>query len=490
MTGSFSDERQYGTYRLAGMVVGPLGSLAVLAFPAPAGLDPAAWSTAAVAVWMAVWWASEAVPLAATALLPLVLFPLLGVENIQHAAAPFANPLIFLFLGGFLIALAMQRWNLHRRIALHIVAFAGTRPTALVGGIMLATAFLSMWISNTATAMMMMPIAASLVTITRPNGNTQLGREESRFATALMLATAYGASIGGLATLVGSPPNALLAAFMAQTYGIEVGFARWMLIGLPVTAIMLPLSWLILTRVAFRFRLADQVGGGPVIAEALHDLGSMTRPERRVAAVFALVAVLWMTNPLLAVWIGPDTLSDAGIAIFGAVVLFVIPADWKKRVFLLDWPWAKRAPWEILLLFGGGLSLAHAVDETGLATWIGGGLGVLENWPQILLVVAAASLIILLTELTSNTATTAAFLPVLGAVAVLAQLDPLLLTVPAALAASCAFMLPVATPPNAIVFGSGYVTIAQMMRAGLVLNLLGILVITVTTPFVVKFIFP
>ncbi len=479
----------YGTIRLGGMALGPLGALVLLAIPAPAGLDSAAWSTAAVAVWMAVWWATEAVPVAATALLPLALFPLLGVSDIKQAAAPFANPLIFLFLGGFLIALSLQRWDLHRRIALHIVTFAGSRPTALLGGIMLATACLSMWISNTATAMMMMPIAASLVVILRPSDRAPGGSDESRFATALMLATAYAASIGGLATLVGSPPNALLAAFMSQTYGVEIGFAQWMLVGLPVTAVMLPLTWFVLTKIVFRFQLDEQGRGGPMIAEALRAMGPMTRPEKRVAGVFALVAALWITNPLLAAWVGPGTFSDAGIAISGALLLFVIPADWKQKVFLLDWAWARRAPWEILILFGGGLSLAQAVDKTGLATWIGGGLAILGDWPVILLVAAAVGLVIFLTELTSNTATTAAFLPVLGAVAVQAELAPLLLTVPAALAASCAFMLPVATPPNAIVFGSGHVTIAQMMRAGLLLNLLGMLVITALTPLIVEFVF-
>lgn len=388
-----------------------------------------------------------------------------------------------------MIALAMQRWDLHKRIALNIVARAGSRPAALIGGVMAATAFLSMWISNTATAMMMMPIAASLVVIVRSKEDAAPGPDESKFATALMLATAYAASIGGLATLVGSPPNALLAAFMAQTYGIEIGFARWMLIGLPVVALMLPLTWLVLTRVVFRFQLDDRVGGRLVIAEALRTMGPMTGPEKRVAAVFVLVAALWIINPLLADWIGPDTLPDAGIAISGALLLFIIPANWKKRIFLLDWQWARRAPWEILILFGGGLSLAQAVDKTGLATWIGSGLAILGNWPTILLVAAVAGLIILLTELTSNTATTAAFLPVFGAVAVQAQLMPLSLTVPAALAASCAFMLPVATPPNAIVFGSGYVTIPQMMRAGLLLNLLGILVITLATLLIVEFVF-
>ena len=484
-----AQERPYTAWRLAGMAIGPVCALVLLALPAPADLTPAAWATAAVAVWMAVWWASEAVPLAATGLLPLVLFPLLGIYDIGKAAAPFANPLIFLFLGGFLIALAMQRWSLHRRIALHIATRAGSRPTALMAGIMAATALLSMWISNTATAMMMMPIAASLAAIVRSGASTAPEADDTRFATALMLATAYSASIGGLATLVGSPPNALLAAFMAQTYQVEVGFAHWMSIGLPVTVLMLPLTWLVLTKLVFRIDLDERADAAQVIADELRSMGPMTRPEKRVATVFACVAILWMTNPLLGAWIGPGAISDTAIAIAGAVLLFVIPADWQARVFLLDWRWARRAPWDILLLFGGGLSLAQAVDTTGLAVWIGGGLAAFGAWPVFLLVAAVAGLTIFLTELTSNTATTAAFLPVVAAVAVQAELAPLLLTVPAALAASCAFMLPVATPPNAIVFGSGYVTIPQMMRAGLVLNVLGIVVLTGLTAVILTRVF-
>ncbi len=476
-------------YQLAGLALGPLGFAALLASPAPSGLEPAAWATAAVAVWMAVWWASEAVPLAATALLPLALFPVLGISGIERAAAPFANPLIFLFLGGFLIALTMQRWNLHRRIALHIVAVAGSDPATLVGGVMLATACLSMWISNTAATMMMIPIAVSLVAVARPENAAPRSRDESQFAAALMLGTAYAASIGGLATLVGTPPNALFAAFMAQTYGIEVGFARWMMVGVPMVALLLPLAWLVLTRVVFRLSSAARPEGGLMIAEALRATGPMTPPEKRVAAVFVLVAFLWITNPLLANWIGAGALSDTGVAIAGALSLFVIPADWKKRIFLLDWAWAGRMPWHILILFGGGLSLARAVDETGLAAWIAGGLAVPGALPAILLTAAAISLIIFLTELASNTATTAAFLPVVGAVAIQAGLDPFLLAVPVTIAASCAFMLPVATAPNAIVYGTGHVGVGQMMRAGLVLNLIGIAVITVAASLIVKLVF-
>lgn len=490
MTDAPTDQARSGSFRSFGLGAGPLAALVLLAVPAPDGLTAPAWATAAVAIWMAIWWASEALPLAATALLPLVLFPVLDVLDIKTAAAPFANPLIFLFLGGFLIALAMQRWNLHRRIALAIISQAGSHPARLIGGIMFATAFLSMWISNTATAMMMMPIAASLAIILLPDSDGPARPERSSdFATVLMLATAYSASIGGLATLVGSPPNALLAAFMLQTYGIEIGFAQWMAIGLPLTFVLLPTAWFMLTRISFRLPASENVAHGQVIDDELDALGPLSVAEKRVAMIFSLVAFLWLTRPFLSAFSGIDGLSDAGIAIGGALLLFVVPAHWPDRVFLLDWEWAKRAPWDILLLFGGGLSLAQAVDKTGLAIWIGSGLSVIGLWPVLLLVAAVVALIIFLTELTSNTATTAAFLPVVGAVAVQAELAPLLLALPAAFAASCAFMLPVATPPNAIVFGSGYVGIPQMMRAGLWLNLIGVVAITTVTALLARLVF-
>jgi len=471
------------TIRLVGLFLGPAAFALLLALPTPDGLASAGWYTAAVAVWMALWWATEAIPLAVTALLPLVLLPLLGVSEIGAAAAPYANPLIFLFLGGFLIALAMQRWNLHRRIALHILARAGAHPRRIVGAAMLATALLSMWISNTATAMMMLPIAASLTTIVSVDAEDP--RRRGHFATALMLGIAYAASIGGLGTLIGSPPNALLASFMGQIYGTTITFVDWMLLGVPVALVMLPLAWLVLTRFAFPFSSTADIDGAAVVEQALQNLGAMTGPERRVAIVAILVALAWVTSPWLGGLVPGGILSDTVIAIAGAVALFVVPANWARRDFLLDWAWASRAPWHVLLLFGGGLSLAGAIDKTGLAVWIGGGLDLFAVWPLIVVVAAVAVLVIFLTELTSNTATTAAFLPVVAAVGVSAGLDPLVLAAPAALAASCAFMLPVATPPNAIVYGSGLVTVPQMIRAGLILNLIGVVVIALLVPILV-----
>ena len=456
-----------------GLLAGGIVFGGLLALPVPADLDPAGWRVGAVGLLMAIWWITEAIPISVTALLPLVLFPVLGAGSIDAAAGPYANPLIFLFMGGFMIALAMQRWNLHRRIALSIIRAVGTKPRAIVFGFMLASAFLSMWVSNTATAMMMLPIGLSVV---RLAGGDAQSAEERTFSVVLMLAIAYACSIGGTATIIGTPPNALLQGFLSETYGVELSFARWMALGVPFVAIGLPLAYWALTHVAFQLKLDHITGGRALIAEKLDEMGAVSRAEWMVGTVFGGVALLWMTRPLLTGWV--PGLSDAGIAMGGAVVLFLLPVDWNAGTFVLDWETAASLPWGVLLLFGGGLSLASAVERTGLATWIGGRFEALGGLPIVLFILAVTVTIVLLTELTSNTATTAAFLPIMASVAVGVGQNPYLLVVPAALAASCAFMLPVATPPNAIVYGSEVLSIPEMARAGAVLNALFIVLIT------------
>jgi sodium-dependent dicarboxylate transporter 2/3/5 len=467
----------YRLYQLIGLFLGPALCLTMLVLPVPSGLSEAGWTTASIATLMAVWWATQALPLAATALVPLAAFPVLGVLNVKDTAEPYANPLIFLFLGGFMIALAVQRWNLHRRMALHILLHVGTRPASLVGGVMLATALLSMWISNTATTIMMLPIAVSLIAISA-RGPLASGRAGKNFATAMMLGTAYAASIGGMATLIGSPPNALAAGYLLQEFGVEVTFLDWMIIALPMVVFLLPLAWLCLTRVTFPFPNAD-VGDGPdTIPQMLRDMGPMSSPEKRVALVFGVVATLWILHPLFSDVLGIKTITDVGVAIAGALALFVLPADWDKKEFLLDWEYARTIPWEILLLFGGGLSLAQAIDSSGLAIWLGGGLDFLSGLPVVLIIAGIVFFAVMMTELVSNTATTAAMLPVVGALTVSTELAPLVLAAPLALGASSAYMLPVATPPNAIVFGSGCISLPQMMWAGFLIGLIGVVVIT------------
>ena len=463
--------------RWAGLAV----AAAMLLAPPPAGLDAAGWRTAAVGLLMALWWMTEALPIPVTALLPLVLFPLLGVAGVDAAAAPYAHPLIFLFLGGFLIALALERWRLHRRIALSVVRLLGARPVRLVAGFMTASALLSMWISNTATAMLMLPIGLSLVELVQGEAATEgaidADARGGHFALCLMLGIAYGCSIGGTATLIGTPTNALLAAFLADAYALEVAFVDWLLLGLPLVALALPLTLAVLTRV-YPIRLREVPGGAAFIRQELERLGRLGRPEARVAAVFAATAAAWITRPWLERWL--PGLSDTGIAMAGGLALFLVPAGAGRRgEALLDWPTARRLPWGVLLLFGGGLSLAAAIRDTGLAAWIGEALRGLGALPAPLVVLLATAVILLLTELTSNTATAAAFLPVLASMAAGLGIEPLRMLVPATLAASCAFMLPVATPPNAIVYGSGRVSVPQMARAGAWMNLVMLVLVFV-----------
>jgi len=451
-----------------------------IALGAAAEIPDHARTTAAVGALMAVLWMTEALPLSATSLLPVVLFPLTRVMPFGQAAAPYASEYIFLFLGGFMIAQAIERWGLHRRIALVIVSAVGTQPARLIGGFMLATAFLSMWISNTATAVMMLPIALSVTGLFDPQeqraGSTPPPAADN-FSVCLLLGIAYAASIGGVGTLIGTPPNAMLAGFLEQR-DIRIGFAEWMAMGVPFGAVLLVLTWLLLTRILYPVGSESVARVSDEIAWQRKHLGPISRGEWNVLCVFVVTAVLWIVRTPLANWKwlvervpAVAELNDAMIALSGALVLFAIPVDRKQGQFTLDWTTARTLPWGVLLLFGGGLSLAEAAADSGLTDWIGSSVSGLAGAPTILLVFAISLLVIFLTELTSNTATAAAFLPIGMGIASGLGIDPMLLLVPSTLAASCAFMLPVATPPNAIVFSSRRVTIAQMVKAGFWLNL-------------------
>lgn len=457
--------------QVIGLVFGPMFLLVTLILPPPQTMGVDAWAALGMMLLMATWWSTEAIPIPATALLPIVLVPALGLGSIGEATSPYANPIIFLFLGGFTLGLAMQRWNLHRRIALLTLKAVGDQPRRQIGGFMLATAFLSMWVSNTATSIMMLPIGLSVIAMmdaSNPDG-------ARRYATSLLLAIAYSASIGGIATLIGTPPNALLAAYLSENQGISVGFAQWMLLGLPITIVMLVAAWWWLTR--RDFGLGKKGDSGQMIRDELAALGPLSRGEKLVGLVFLLTASAWIFRPLLSENLMP-WLSDTGIAIAAAIVMFIAPVDTRERVFLLNWETAKEIPWGVLLLFGGGLAMAGVISSSGLAEWIAGSLGAAGILPTLAMVALVAGVIIFLTEVTSNTATAAAFLPLLGALAMSQGVSPILLTVPAAVAASCAFMMPVATPPNAIVFSSGHMRISDMISAGFALNLIGVVVVT------------
>ncbi|MFO7646727.1 MULTISPECIES: SLC13 family permease [Halomonas] len=457
-----------------GLFLGPLAALGLLLMEAPADMPPAAWQVVALTAWMATWWVLEPVPIAVTALLPVAVLPLLGVGTINEVAVPYANPLIFLFLGGFLLAEAIQRWGLHRRIAMLVLRVSGSRPDRLVGGFMIATAALSMWVSNTATAALMVPIGLSVLAMLERQGGSGASRHT---ALTLLLGIALAANIGGMGTLIGTPPNALLAGFMGDSYGIEIGFAQWMAVAVPPSLLLLALGWWLLTRWVYPVARDEVPGVAQLLADQARDLGRMTRPEQRVAAIFALVALAWVTRPLLERALGVG-LSDAGIAMVGALLLFVVPARWRQRQFLMDWDSARHLPWGVLIMVGGGLSLGTAIEESGLAAEVAEGLGAFGSWPTWGLVGMVALVVMLMSHVTSNTATAAAILPLTASLTVSLGASPLLLSVPVAMAASCAFMLPVATPPNAVVFGSGRISVAEMMRAGALVSVAALGVIT------------
>ncbi len=453
-----------------GLALGPLLLLVCMLTSPPGGLSNEAWLTVGLAGLMAIWWSTEAIPIPATSLLPILLISLLGIDSLAKATAPYANPTIFLFFGGFVLGLAMQRWNLHRRIALATLLAVGNQPSRQIAGFMIATAFISMWVSNTATSIMMLPIGLSVIGLLVAGSDE---KEGGRFAIALLLGIAYAASVGGIATLIGTPPNALLAAFMRDNYDVQIGFGQWMLLGLPLSVGMLIFIWWWLTRGGFKLAGGDSRN---LLESEMAALGPMSRAEKLVAAVFMLAAAAWILQPLLADYV--EGVNDTSIAIAAALALFLIPVDLRERVFLMDWEQANKAPWGVLLLFGGGLSLAGVIGASGLAEWIAESLGVFEALPLVLMIGLVALVIIFLTEITSNTATAAAFLPLLGALAVAQGMSPEMLAIPAAVAASCAFMMPVATPPNAIVFGTGQLPIQAMIKAGFALNLFGVVLVT------------
>jgi len=460
-------------HRLIGLLVGPSAFLVVLANPAPAGLSEQGWSIAATGIWMAIWWMTEALPLAVTAMLPIILFPVLGVRSLEATTPSYAHPLVFLFLGGFLLARALNVWSLDRRLAWTVLRFTGSSPRSVIASIMVVTAFLSMWISNTAAAMVMLPIGISIVTTFGETGE----KTAEGVAPALLLGIAYAATIGGMGTIIGTPPNALFAAFMAESHGIEISFLRWMLIGVPLVVVLLPVTWFVLTRLAFRIpgRRSLKVAG--LVEEKFAALEPISHAQRLLALVMLLVAACWIFRPLIIGAFPWLNLSDAGIAITGAVLLFLIPADLKEGRFLLSWREAAEIRWDVLILFGGGLALAAAIGNSDLANWIGAQLIGFQALPLFLLILAVGVLVVFLGELASNTAMAAVFLPVAGATALGMGEAAVVLALPVALFATLGFMLPVATPPNAVIFGSGVVEMRHMLRAGVILDTAGIIIV-------------
>ena len=489
---------RYISRQRIGLVAGPLVFASFLVFT-PFEISSSANAALASTLWIATWWVTEAIPIPATSLLPIVLFPLTGVVDVPAATAPYADPVVFLLLGGFLLALGIERWDLHRRIALAIVGFVGVQSDRLLLGFMLATAFLSMWISNSATAMLMVPIGTAVIvalgTIDEqghpPAENQDVDelvagvrtdpeqRPATDFGLALMLGIAYSASIGGVATLIGSPPNAVFAGVAESRLGVQISFLDWLVFAGPLSLVFLFVSWGLLLKL-IRPELPLDQGAETVIRNERETLGSVSRGERRVLAVFILVAGGWLLRPFVLQPLFP-AITDTVVAIVGGILLFVVPVDYGNREFLLDWSDATRVPWGVLLLLGAGFSLANGFQASGLDMVIAQGLAGIAGVPVLVLVLIIATVVVFLTEVTSNTATATVFMPIMISLGLTLGVSPLSLMATAALAASFAFMLPVATPPNAVVFGSGYVTIPQMSRVGLWLNLLGIVALVVLT---------
>lgn len=479
----FEESSQSGAFRLAFLLAGPALGILVYVLLGPGvlggGLADPARRASGVLMLMAVWWLSEALPLAVTSLVPMVLLPALGVLPLKDAAAPYADRLIFLFMGGFVLALAMERWNLHRRIALTTVLLVGTRPTTVVLGFMLATGVLSGWMSNTATAVMMLPIGLSIIKVVRERTDAPI----ENFAKCLVLGIGYAASIGGVATPIGSPPNAILLGVLESTYpggGADISFTQWMMFAVPFVAIFIPAAWLVLTRMVFPVKLKEIPGGRGLIKQLLVSLGPVKLAEWLVMATFFAAVTGWMTREPLRKFsktLGPlleKHVDDTSIALAAAIVLFALPVNLRKGQFVMDWRTASKMPWDVLLLFGGGLSLAAGLQSSGLDKVIGDVVAGLGSVSPVVVLLVVVSISVFLSEVTSNTAQANVMLPIIAVVSVTLGVNPLLLLIPATMALSCAFMMPMGTPPNALVFASGAVTIRQMARAGLALNLLSI----------------
>ncbi len=473
-----------GRNKNIGFFLGILGALVVLFLPNPETLSIEAHRAAAIFVWMGIWWATEAVPIAITALIPLVFFPLLGVSSIESTAAPYANKNVFLFLGGFFLSIAIQKCNLHKRIALTVLKYAGAKGRSIIGGFMLSSCLLSMWIMNTSTTIMLLPICLAIITVVKESMHDLSEIDKINFQVALLLGIAYAANIGGIATLIGTAPNMALNGFMEEQYGVSISFLDWMKVGLPVSLILLPLTWFTLTRISFPVNFETSAETQEAIQTMRESIGKIKTPEKRVFIIFLITALLWVFRSPINNIPGMEGLTDPGIAMLCGLTLFLTPSGGDQEHNLLQWKDAEKGvPWGILLLFGGGLTLAAAAQNTGLAAWIGNLMPV--GLSIVFLVVIFTTLIIFLTELTSNLATTATFLPIVAVIATQFGFNPLLLTASIAIAASCAFMLPVATPPNAIVFGSELIKVPQMMRAGIAINIIAIVIVSLAGIYLV-----
>ena len=480
-----------GTNRVKyyGLFAGPLVFAILLLVPNPLPLSPEAWKVIAAASWMIIWWISEAVPIFATALIPMTLMPLLGIFSITESTAPYANPIIFLFMGGFLIALAMEKWNLHKRIALTLITLTGTQANGIVLGFMLATFFLSMWISNTATTVMMLPIAMSVISLlVHELGLDQEDKRFRRFALSLLLGIAYSANIGGASTIIGTPPNVVMVGYLEQFYGYDLPFSNWLLIGLPICILILVLTYYMLVKWFYPNQLGHLKGSEEIIRRELSAMGPISKPEKRVLVIFVLTALGWILLQPINNLLGAKVLNNTIVGMIGGSLMFFFPLDLKKGKFLLDWEYTSRLPYGILLLFGGGLCLAKAMEITGIIELVGNYISAKGPYPFWVLVLLLTAVTLYMTEIMSNVALVTIFLPVVIGIAQGLDIPGLMLVAPVTIAASCAFMMPISTPPNAIVFASGHIRIKDMIRAGFWLNLISILVMVLFAVTILKYV--
>lgn len=470
------------SYRKLGFWIGLLLFFSIVLNPSPESLSTEGWHVAAVALLMAAWWGTEAVPLPVTALIPLAALPLLQVSSLKETAISYANPHIFLFLGGFILALAIQRSGLHKRLALSVVSKVNASARSIVGAFMCISFFISMWVMNTSTTLMLLPICLAICVNIKEALPGLSNKQIKNFEIALFLGIAYASSIGGMSSLIGTAPNIVFAGFMQENFNIDISFLDWMKIALPIGLMMLVASFIILTKIIYPSTFEINAATKSKIKQALEKLGKISRDEKKVFIIFLIAASLWIGRPYLKYHEMLLGLTDAGIAILAAIILFILPSD-NKKSNLLEWDETKKLPWGLLLLFGGALSLASSISSSGLGQWLGTSFSLLVELKPWLIILLITTFIVFLTELTSNTATTSTFLPIATSIAVAISVAPISIAIPLVMASSLAFMLPVATPPNAIVYGSGKITIANMIKAGFILNLIGILIISLVSHY-------
>jgi len=476
------------TARVIGLLTGPALCLIICLLPGDL-VSPVADKVLGVAAWIVSWWITEAVSISVTALLPLLLFPLLGISTMRDVSVHYGDPVIFLFFGGFIIALAMEKVHLHKRIALSIIRLTGTSPNRVILGFMIATGLLSMWISNTATTLVMLPIAVSVIDLLRNDGDGFTNGDRN-FALSIMLGIAYSANIGGVATLIGTPPNMVMAGFINQQYETSISFFRWMMLGIPFAIIMTAILYVVMVKWMYPNHLGhDAEAGKLVIRQELQKLGSWSPDEKRVMGVFLFAILLWTIREPMSKQFSWFTLSDTGVAMLAALLIFALPTDLKNMKFVLDWSDTKTLPWGILILFGGGLALADGMSDAGLIDEIGNFVHTLNNWPLWVISGFLILVVLFMTELMSNVALVTIFLPVAAGIASGLGIPFQHLLIPITMAASCAFMLPMATPPNAIVFASGHVKVRQMVRIGVVLNLISVLLLAVLAATLIPYLF-